>query len=133
MTAFYLRYMDLKFNTTLNACGVIAGVQLLHTMTTRSNDKKMLNLSQHAKTITFGFMQKLTMTGDAVSQAGTPSRSNRYKTKQQVEVFTRFQLRETFRCILEWMDSNFAKTLLAVESIVEELKERLFVLNRELV
>ena len=121
------RYMELKFVHTLNECGVIACVQLLHTMPTRSEDKNVLNMLLHAKTITFGFMKKLTITGeaiDAASQDETLSESGRSNTMQLVADFPRIRLQETFRCLFEWIDSNSASSLRTVESILEELKER---------
>ena len=134
MIAFCLRYVDLKVSQTENECGVVAGVQLLHTMPPRSQDKEMLNLLQRAKDITFRFMHKMVITGeaiDAVLQDETSNRNDQHSAKQSVDDFTRLQLQETFRCLSEWMDRNSARSLRSVQSIVEDLKERALFFYRE--
>ena len=134
MIAFCLRFVDLKVSQTENVCGVVVGVQLLHTMLPLSQDKEMLNLLQRAKDITFRFMHKMVITGeaiDAASQDETSNGNDQLNARQSVDDFTRLQLQKTFRCFSEWMDRNSARSLRSVEPIVEELKERVsFVLSR---
>ena len=127
VTLFCLRYVDFKFAQTQNECGVIAGVQLLHIMATRSQEKEMLNLLQITKDITFRFMQKMAITGEAIDTASkddAPSGNDRRIAKQLCDDFNRLQLQEAFKCFLEWMDRNCARSLRNVQSIVEELQER---------
>ena len=127
LTEVYYRYLDLTFAQTLNECGVIACVQLLHTMPSLSKEKEILNLLQRAKVLTFRFMYKMTTTGEAIAKASqdeTFGENARHGTEQFVDDFTRLQLQETFRSFSEWMDENSVSSLRTVESIIEELKER---------
>ena len=120
------RHWDLKVAQALNKCGVIAVVQLLRTMPTRSKAKEMLNLLQRVKDLAFGFMQEMMTVGedsDKVSLDEAPSGNGQRNAKQLIDEFARSQLQEIFRCFMEWMDRNFAMPLRTVDLIVEELKE----------
>ena len=96
-------------------------------MATRSKEKEILNLLQRAKVLTFRFLYKMTITGEAIAKASqdeTFGGNARHRTEQFVYDSTRLQLQETFRSFSEWMDRNSVSSLRTVESIVEELKER---------
>ena len=117
--------MDIKFTQTQTEWSVIAGVQLLHTISTGSVDIPSL-LLQHVKNLIFSFLRKMTMTGEAytASQDESQREKNRLDTKRSVDEFTRLQLQQTFQCFSEWMDKNYARSVQTVESIVMEVKER---------